>query len=185
MPRRLIAFAGFLVVAAAAIRVLRHTGLIDLPPNVAPVAALAMFSGAYLPRRLAFVVPISVMLASDLIIGFYDPAVMLSVYVGFFLSGAIGLAIRGRRRIGPIVFGSLAGSAIFFLLTNAAVWMFDSHQLYPRTLDGLAASYLAGLPFFRNTVFGDLGFVGLLFGLQALAFALDRRRKAIRQGAEA
>ena len=37
-------------------------------------------------------------------------------------------------------------------------------DLYPHTLAGLAESYVAGLPFFRNTLVGDLFFTGVIFG---------------------
>ncbi len=174
MKKQLLMFAGFLVCAAAVTRVLRHFGFIDLPPNVAPVAALAMFSGAYLPKRLAVVLPLATMLLSDLVIGWYSPAVMASVYLGFFISVLIGFWLRRSPSVGRIVSGSLTGSVTFFLVTNAAVWLYGG--LYPGTLQGLGASYLAGIPFFRNTVIGDLAFTGIMFGAYEAAQYLVRRR---------
>lgn len=174
MKKQLFAFAGFLVIAASATRVLRHFGFIDLPPNVAPVAALAMFGGAYLPRRWAIALPLAAMLLSDLFIGFYAFAVMATVYASFFVSVLIGFWVRKHRNAGNVFVGTLVGSVFFFLATNAAVWLYGG--LYPRTLQGLSAAYLAGIPFFRNTVVGDLAFTGIMFGAYELARYLVQRR---------
>ncbi len=176
MRKQLLAFAVFLVLAAATMRVLRHLGFIDLPPNVAPIAALALFGGTYLPRRLAFLLPMATMAVSDAIIGFYHPGIMASVYASFLLSGGLGLWLRKRKRMTTVTAATLTGSVAFFLVTNAAVWWFGS--LYPHTATGLLASYAAGLPFFRNTVLGDLGFVGLMFGAYELNVLFLRKRRA-------
>lgn len=148
-----------LVIGGAVIRVARDAGWLPLPPNVAPIAAMALLSGAVLPRRLTFVVPLAAMLVSDLVIGFYSLPVMISVYISFALSNIIGTRLRQRLQVGRVIGASLVGSLVFFLITNAAVWAFQS--MYPHTLFGLGQSYLLGLPFFRNTVLGDLVFTGL------------------------
>lgn len=178
MKRNLVWFAAFLVTTAAVTRVLRHLGFIDLPPNVAPIAAMALFGGAVLPKRLAFVLPLTAMFISDAIIGFYTIGVMVSVYVSFSLSALIGLWLRRHRNTRWILLGSLTGSILFFIVTNTAVWAFGTW--YPRTISGLAAAYLAGIPFFRNTVLGDLAFTGIMFGAYAAAhYAIRRRSPAV------
>ncbi len=181
MKKQLLWFALWLVLAAATTRVLRHFGLIDLPPNVAPIAALAMFSSVYLPRRLALILPLAAMLLADALIGFYTPGIMLAVYGSFLASSTIGLWIRSRKRLSTIMAGTLGGSVFFFLVTNAAVWLFGT--LYPRTMAGLVEAYVAGLPFFRNTALGDLAFTGLLFGTFELAVLFSRRRGEVPQAA--
>jgi hypothetical protein len=50
----------------------------------------------------------------------------------------------------------------FFLITNFGVWAFLGS--YPRTGGGLAACYVAGIPFFWNTLAGDAIYATLLFG---------------------
>lgn len=167
MNRQLYVFAIFLVLAAAASRLLRHFGFINLPPNVAPIAALALFGAAYLPRRIAVLLPFAAMLVSDVMIGFYSPAIMATVYLSFAACVVIGFWLRRSMSALRIAAASLTGSVLFFLTTNAAVWLFGT--MYPKTLGGLGAAYLAGLPFFRNTVIGDLAFCGLMFGAYGLA----------------
>lgn len=143
-------------------------------PNFAPIGALAFFAGARLPKRWGWTLPILAMLISDYVIGFYNPILMASVYGSFLLSVFIGLHIRKKGGAGTIVLGSFLGSVVFFLVTNFAVWAFS--DWYPDTVSGLVMSYAAGLPFFRNTVIGDLFYAGVFFGSYAL---LIRARKSL------
>jgi len=41
-------------------------------PNVTPVTAIALFGGAYLPKRWAILLPLAVMAISDVVIGFHQ-----------------------------------------------------------------------------------------------------------------
>ncbi len=151
-----------LVLAAAASRLLPH------PPNFTPVAAVALFGGAHFHQRWqAFAVPLGAMLLSDLVIGLH--ALVPVVYAAIALAVPIGMWVG--RRLGPVrvVAGALAGSILFFLVTNFGVWL--EGALYPRTAQGLLAAYLAAIPFFRNTVAGDLAYSVVLFG----GFALLQR----------
>ena len=77
----------FFIFAAAAIRVLSHLDLIPNLPNFAPIAAMALFGGTYLNKKYALIVPLLAMFLADLFIGFYTPAVMVSVYGSFFVIG--------------------------------------------------------------------------------------------------
>lgn len=173
----------FLILIGAALRIARHFGYLPLPPNVAPVGAMALFGGAYLGRRSGWAVPIGLMLISDAVIGFDTPLVTVSIYGSFLASVGLGrwwgrrLAPAGTERGGrvlPLVGTSLLGSTIFYLVTNAAVWA--SWSMYPKTAAGLLQSYVAGLPFFRNTLIGDLGYVSLFFGLYALVVLYSKRQ---------
>jgi len=145
--------------------------LVPHSPNFVPVAALALWAGAYLPKRWGMTVPLAVMLASDALIGFYDWRLMFVVYASFALAVFVGWWVRKNRSVARVVVGSLVGSMFFFLATNFAVWAFSSW--YPHNLAGLFETYAMGAPFFRNTVLGDLFYSGVLFGSYALikAFA--------------
>ncbi len=157
------------ILAAAALRLAPH------PPNFTPIGAMALFSGAYLGRRgvVALAAPLGALFLSDLVLGFYSG--MATVYFSVALIVVIGwLALR---RISPIRVGAAAisSSVLFFLLTNFGVWL--SSGFYPRTMDGLAACYVAAIPFFQNTVAGDLFYAAILFGGFAL---LERKIPALR-----
>ena len=107
------------------------------------------------------------MCLSDLLLGFGVHRVMPFVYGSFALNVVLGRLIRDRRS--PLVVGgaALAGSVLFFVITNFGVWL--SSDLYPQTAEGLVVCYVAAIPFFRNTLAGDLLYACVLFGGFALA----------------
>lgn len=133
----------------------------DHMPNVAPVAAIALWAGAVWPLPVAAAVPLMAMLIADVVIGLASWPVMLSVYISYGLITGMGWWLKQGFNPGRIVGTSLLGATLFYLVTNAAVWWFDG--LYPKTLGGLVLSYYYAIPFFRNTLFGDVVYTGALF----------------------
>ena len=131
-------------------------------PNFAPIAAIALFSGVYLNKKYALIIPVVAMIIGDIFIGFYNPMVMISVYGSFVFVGLIGIWLKSHKSAPNILAGSLFGSIIFFLVTNFAMWA-KPISLYPHTMQGLLDCYIMGLPFFRNTIAGDLFYVGTFF----------------------
>ena len=154
MKKYLPAFV--LITLGIAARFLPH------PANFAPIGAIAIFSGLYLPRKWAIVLPLAAMFFSDLFIGFYNLPIMFSVYGSLAMMGVIGLWIRKNKKLSTVLGGTILGSVIFYLLTNGAVWAFGS--LYPPTAAGLLQSYYMAIPFFRNSLLGDLFYTGILVG---------------------
>jgi len=143
--------------------------LIPHPPNFSPIAAMALFGGAYLPRRgLAFIAPLSAMLVSDAVLGFHGG--MPVVYASLAMIVALGFLLSTKRTPGRIVAAALASSVLFYLVTNFGVWALG--DMYPKTAGGLVACYVAALPFFQNSLVGDLVFSGMLFGGFAMAVRL-------------
>jgi hypothetical protein len=141
--------------------VLAFTRILPHPSNVTAVAAIALFGGGMFNNRfMSFMIPMAVMLLSDLFIGFHNT--MWAVYTAFALTVVIGFAIRNKQNPLTVGTASLAGSVLFFLITNFAVWYGDT--FYTQDLAGLITCYEAGLPFFRNGVLGDLFFNLVLFG---------------------
>jgi hypothetical protein len=156
--RTLLALA--LILLAAGLRIAPH------PWNFTPVGAMALFSGALLKdRRLAFLFPLVALFVGDIFIGFHK--LLPIVYASFLVNVAIGLWLRDRRSIARISLATLLGTIQFFLVTNFSVWRFLNS--YPKTASGLAACYLAGIPFFWNTLAGDAFYAALLFSSFALA----------------
>jgi hypothetical protein len=166
---RLIALLSAIVVAAA-LRLVPH------PPNFSPIDAMALFSGAYLGRRaIAFVAPIGALLLSDLVLGFYHG--QATVYFSVSLIVMIGMVALTRRSPLRVGAAAIASSVLFFVITNFGMWLFSG--IYPPTLAGLEACYFAAIPFFRNTVAGDLFYAVLLFGGFRLA---ERVAPQLREG---
>ncbi len=116
-------------------------------------------------RGLAFLAPLSILFLTDLTIGFHDT--MWAVYGSFLLIVLIGQLVRRNPTMLSAMGAALAGSVLFFLITNAAAWL--SIAEYSKDLSGLMNCYAAGLPFFRGTLAGDLLFTAVLFGSFKLA----------------
>ena len=152
--------AAVMIVLAAVLRIVPH------PWNFTPIGAMALFSGAmFRDRRAAFLFPLVALFAGDLFIGLHR--LIPVVYASFLLSVLIGTGLANRRgllRIGSAVF---LGALQFFLVTNFAVWQLFG--TYPHTPSGLAACYIAGLPFFGNALAGDALYATLFFGAFALS----------------
>lgn len=148
-----------LCLLAAATRLLPH------PPNFAPITAIALFGAVYFDRKFAVILPITALLLSDAVLGFYGG--MLWVYGSFLMIGMIGFWLRGRKTVTATASATLAGSVLFYLVTNFGVWL--SGTLYPPTFAGLMECYAAAVPFFRNTLLGDGFYVAVLFGVTELA----------------
>jgi hypothetical protein len=156
---RFLTLTGMILVAALS-RILPH------PANATPITAMALFGGTYFSNRgTAFAIPLIAMFLSDLVIGFHTQLIL--VYLCFMITVCIGFSLRSRKKLFPIGLATAASSIIFFLVTNFGVWLFD--QLYPKTMNGLWTCYAAAVPFFRNTFFGDLFYVGILVGSFSLA----------------
>ena len=167
-----------IVLAAAATRLLPH------PPNMTTITALALFGGATLAdRRLAFGVPLLAMLLADLVLASISSASVISwqahlveQYLPLAAVVVLGFALRGRRAPLRVLTATLAGSLLFFALSNFGVWMAEG--LYPKTGEGLVACYVAAIPFLANSLAGDLAYAALLFGGLAL---LERRFSVLRE----
>lgn len=135
-------------------------------PNFTPVAAVALFAGLLFTGWRAWTVPFVALLISDWVIGFYDLGSMAFVYAGMLLATAIGRATSAARRQPslPAVGGASLGAAlIFFVVSNFGTWLFGG--LYPLTLEGLVACYVAAVPFFKYTLASTLLWTAVLVGL--------------------
>jgi len=143
-----------IIFIAVSLRLIPHV------PNFTPIAAMALFGGVYLNRKYALLVPIVAMFVSDIFIGLYSPIVMFSVYGSFLVVGLIGLWLAKRKSPANVIFAAAGSSILFFLITNFAVWF----MWYPRNFVGLTTCYTLAIPFFRNTLLGDLFYTGAFFG---------------------
>ncbi len=161
-----LTLAVILLIVASAFRLFPH------PHNIAPVAAIALFGGSVITNRLLkFVLPLIILLVSDTLVngllynmpfnpfynGWYAQYACYAVIVG------LGMLVQ-HNKFKTVVAGSLAGSILFFITTNLAVW-YSGMVGYPTTIAGLGICYSAALPFFINTIVGDALFNGVLFGV--------------------
>lgn len=165
-------------------------------PNFTPISAIAIFSGAYLNKKYAIVIPIIAIAVSDYLLLYIDPfgnpqinfsniypitkmfhSTFIYVYVSFAVSGLIGIWIKKHNKPSNIIIASFLASLQFYLITNFGVWQTG---MYSRNLNGLLESYIMGLPFFKYTMLGDLFYTTVFFGTYILAQRVDLRRVLVR-----
>ena len=161
MNKKHLILIATMIIVGFVLRLLPH------PANFAPIMALALFSGLYLPKRLNVIIPVVAMLISDIFLGFYSLPIMFSVYASFILATILGTWLKKHKSFKNTVATTLAGSTIFFLVTNFSVWAFGT--MYSHNFVGLMQSYYMALPFFRNSLMGDLFYVGIFVGVAEMA----------------
>lgn len=156
-----------LIILAALSRLLPH------PVNFTPLGAIGLFGAAYFQRRwMALLVPFAALFFTDLFLNnviyrvYYPEFKWITsvwIYLAFALVMLVGwLQLRRNVSTPRVVVASLSASVVFFLVSNFSTWA--ETNLYPKTLTGLSMCYAAGLPYFGNTVLGDLCFSAILFG---------------------
>jgi hypothetical protein len=159
MNKQLFLFSG-MIVAAALSRILPH------PPNFTPITAMALFAGATLPdKRLALLMPILAMILSDIALEFFTGwgfhSGMWVVYGTIMLLTLLGMNIQ-RKSLLSIGGWTGIASVVFFVVTNFAVWA--TSGMYPLSIEGFTLCYIAAIPFFQNSIMGDIMYTMLLFG---------------------
>lgn len=150
-------FAILLVIVGIFSRVIIHT------PQFTATLAVALFAGMYLNKRLAWAVPVGMMLVTDLILGFHDT--MLFTYGSMLLISLIGMWAKNRKNAVTVVLSSVASAMVFFIITNFGAFL----TLYPRTWGGLYECYILAIPFFRSTLLSTIAYsLVFYFGYEAL-----------------
>lgn len=155
--------------------------LVPHMPNFAPVAAIALFGGLYLDKKYALLIPIIIMMISDYFLGFHDT--ILFVYVSFLIAGLLGIWARREKSFSRILMITLLSSVLFFVITNVGVWLMG--DMYPKNEGGLIQAFIMAIPFFRNTIMGDLLYTMtfilmyefMKYFLQRRVMAVSRRKK--------
>lgn len=158
---------GFLLLTGM-IFIVAFVRLIPHPPNFVPIAAMALFGGAYFTKKwVAIVVPLTALFITDLIIGFHGT--MWAVYLSFILIVMIGMMMIKKKKVSNFFLASVSSSVLFFVISNFGVWITGPY--YSKDITGFTACYTAAIPFFHYTLLGDLFFVALLFGAYEIAKA--------------
>ena len=143
--------------------------------NVSPVAAVALCGAAYLPRRIAFPLPLAMLFLSDAALNlfhYHQPLLTVEIlprYLALALIGGLGFALRGHARLGTLLAASCVGSLIFYVVSNTGSWLYE--PAYAKTFAGWLQALTVGLPgfpptwwFYRHTIVGDLLFTLLFAG---------------------
>lgn len=130
------------------------------PANMTAIGGLALLSGAKFSPVKALAIIFFSMFISDIFKGFHP--VMWATYGSLALTIIIGWSIRKSNTIPVVAGATLISSFLFFLITNFAVWVIPG-SMYPKTITGLMESYVMALPFFRNSIIGDILYTTIFF----------------------
>lgn len=164
------------LLVAGAIFLAAASRLVPHPANFTPLGAMALFGAAYFDRKIfTYLVPAIALYLSNLVIdnvlytqeGFLwmAPAFPWQV-AGFSLIALMGSFTLKNPKLSHVFASSLGASAIFFVVSNLGQWI--GSDLYTKDWQGFVLCYEAAIPFFGNTIAGDLCYSALLFGGYAL-----------------
>ena len=156
--------------------------------NFAPLAAIALCSAAYFPARYKFTLPLVALFVSDIILNLHYGASLLDPlifgrYLALALVGCLGLALQNRASLKTLLPASIAGSVVFYVITNAFSWLSDPG--YVKNFSGLLQALTTGLPaysatptwmFFRNSLVSDLFFTAVFVACMHLGRSTERSR---------
>ncbi|MDP4579524.1 MAG: hypothetical protein NWS66_16225 [Saprospiraceae bacterium] len=163
-------FVLVLILFAAFSRIIPH------PHNFTPVGGIAVFGSYFLGRKIwAFLVPLFSLWLSDLFINniiypiqypqYYEGFTLFGsfwVYGSFLLMIPIAWGLLSTFTLPRLALTGFSTASLFFLVTNFGSWL--NNPIYPQNYSGLLTSYIAGLPFFQNTLLGDICYLVILFG---------------------
>lgn len=155
-----------ILIAGISLRLAPHS------PNFTPVAALALFSGVYLSRKQAFIIPLLLMMLSDIVLGLHD--VVLFTWGSFALITLIGTVLKNKVTFSRTISTGLISSLLFYLITNFGVWLAG---WYTHDLKGLITCYMMALPYLRDFTMGTLLYSAVFFGAYELIARLVKNTK--------
>ncbi|MCG8372354.1 MAG: hypothetical protein MI700_02420 [Balneolales bacterium] len=167
MNKQFLVISGLILIAAIS-RMIPH------PLNFAPIGAMSLFGAAYFTnKKFSFILPLLAMFISDLLVNniiygaYYQSFTLFTPGFGWVYGSIAAIVLVGIFLFRKVTFtrilaGSLSASILFFLITNFGVWLSDPD--YPLNFAGLMLSYEMAIPFFKNTIAGDLFYCTVLFG---------------------
>lgn len=148
-------YLAFLVLFSIVTRLLPHL------PNMAPIGALALFTGSRYSTKKALVTVLITMFISDIFLGFHS--MMIWVYASYISIVLVSHLFKKNIRGKMIFTSSIFASVLFYIITNFGVWI--SGSMYTHSFEGLVQSYTMAIPFFRYTMIGDILYTSVFFGM--------------------
>lgn len=142
----------------------------DLGPNIELITLATILSAFYLGKKIAFLLTLGVVIASDLLIG--NSNIFIFTWSGFILP-LLAISMFKNLKANRILSGTLTAvsfNLFFFFWTNFGVWALDSWGMYPNTALGLLQSYINGLPFLKYQLTSTLFFVPIGFLIYEIIF---------------
>lgn len=158
-----IMIAGFLITIGSILRILLHNNLPEFPSIYMTingvtqpmfmldlffvVAIIALVSGLLLGGYYTFIIPISIMIVTDVVLG--NTWILLFTWSGFAIIGLIGWILRTKKSLTishvPRILGIGIGAILLYdIWTNFGVWL---GGWYSYSWAGLVTCFTYALPF--------------------------------------
>ncbi len=140
-------------------------------PNFSAIGAIALLGATYLKGPNRFLIPIGLFWISDMVLNnvfyseYFESFQLFGDYWvlgSILLIGVLGYFVLQKRSILRLACASIGAALLFYLVTNFGVWA--GGTLYPKDAGGLLASYIAGIPFLKNTLLSNLFYGFVFFG---------------------
>lgn len=169
-----------LIISAVGLwRIISTTGELTEWANFSPIGALALFGGCYFMNRTkSYTFPLLILLLSDLVLMQtvyleYRSGILYEnwywTYGSFAVMVLLGEVLLKKVSFKSVIMASFAAAFAHFVISNFGVWFWGGTNLftgmpYTRDWSGLLNCYMAAIPYFKNTLLGNLIFGALLFG---------------------
>ena len=133
------------------------------PANVTPIGALGLFAGTYIRKQGFLLLPVVAAIFADLTtVGVYSVLIMFFVYSGHLVSALCGrYLVRDRALVARLPIAIVATSIGFYLVSNLSNWW----VYQPHNWAGIVECYTLGLPYLARTLFGNVLYSSLFFGV--------------------
>lgn len=155
--------------------------------NFTAVTGALLYFGARRPWR-EMLVPLVALVLSDVLLTtfvYHYPfrwEGYIPTWIWYVAGVALGwILLRSKTTFWRVGAGVVLGPTTFWILSDYAVWA--GSTMYPHTMAGLRACYIAAIPFYRNDLVSTAVVAGLAFGLPVLLRRMNAAR-AVEQVAE-
>ncbi len=134
-------------------------------PDFTPVMGVALLSGIYLNKRYAILLPVALLMISDIFLGLHNT--MIFTWSSVALIAVFGLWVKKHKSFKMVLGSSVLAAVFFFLVTNFGVWLVSG--MYPHTMKGLSNCFVLAIPFFRNELISTVAYSVLIYSAYELA----------------
>ena len=164
----MIAYLLLLIAVLSRVVVLSHVAWL----NFTAVGAALLYFGARRSWR-EMLTPLAVLVATDYcltVYAYHYPfrwEAYVPTWIWYVAAMVLGqILLSAKTSAWRVAAGALLGPTSFWIISDYAVWA--GSTMYPHTLAGLQACFVAAIPFYRNDLLSTSLILAAAFGLPAL-----------------
>lgn len=153
--------------------------------NFTAIGGMLLYFGARRSWR-EMLAPLAVLMVTDyfLTTSVYHYSFRVVDYLptfGWYMAAmALGqILLHAKTTVVRVGAGALLGPTSFFLISNYAVWTVSPPEMYPHTLGGLGACFIAGLPFYGKDLISTTIVAAAVFGIPVLVRRMQATPAAV------